>query len=196
MLPSLSLCVPNRQPLTASTSRPRRAGRDGCPQPSVRGPTHAPRSTSSSLWQTGRGSTACCPSCLSALGRDGCPQPSVRRPTHAPRSSSSSLTVKQVVAAPRAALVASLPWVGTAVPSRPFADQRTHLDRVPLLSLVNGGLGTTRPTLRPLHKNKEPRTKNAPALTCLAAVPSCPRLRPLSPCHHAHVSPRRLRLRT
>ena len=63
-------------------------------------------------------------------------------------------------------------WVGTAVPSRPFADGRTHLDRVPLLSLVIGGLGTTRPTLRPLHKNNEPRTKNTPSAASL--VSSCP----------------------
>ena len=99
-------------------------------------------------------------------------------------------------AAPRAALVAPLRsqpptanrfhlatpsrQVGTAIPSRPFADQRTHLDRVPHLSLVNGGLGTTRPTLRPLHKNKEPRTKNTPSAAPLLS--SCPPALVYAPC--------------
>ena len=68
------------------------AGRDGCPQPSVRGQTCVAPSTSYSLWSTGRDSTTCCPSCLSALGRDGCPQPSVRGQTHAPHRRSYSLS--------------------------------------------------------------------------------------------------------
>ena len=41
--------------------------------------------------------------------------------------------------------------VGTAVPSRPFAQRAAHHLRVSILNSVNGGLGTTRPTLRPLQ---------------------------------------------
>ncbi len=47
---------------------------------------------------------------------------------------------------PTCPLAAPPRQVGTAVPSRPSADRRTHLDRVPVLSRVNGGLRTTRPT--------------------------------------------------
>ncbi len=101
-------------------------------------------------------------------GWDGCPQPSVRRPTHPPRSSSSSLSGQRRVGDnppyPRQPLRPTCPLAQAPSPRR----------------LRLRGLGTTRPTLRPLHKNKEPRTNNAPAsaLSCFAAV------------HHASIFPR------
>ena len=59
--------------------------------------------------------------------------------------------------------------VGTAVLSRPFADRCAHLGRVPILNPVNGGLGTTRPTL-------------------IASLwPSCPQVLVYAPCPHVTV---------
>ncbi len=126
------------------------AGRDGCPQPSVRGQTCAPRASSyprsgqrrvgdnppylktsrrqsttylnCPLWPT-------CPLEGSAFaGRDGCPQPSVRGQTCAPRAS-----------------------------SYPRSGQRRVGDNPP----YPRHRGDNPPYLNPaLPKNKAPRTKN------------------------------------
>jgi hypothetical protein len=45
-----------------------------------------------------------------------------------------------------------LPRVGRRLPSPPFADRHTNLDRDPLLSMPNGGRGEPCPTLRPCKK--------------------------------------------
>jgi hypothetical protein len=113
---------------------------------------------------SGRVGAASRHSCLSVSGRDGCPQPSVRGQRCAPPSTSSPLSANGGLgttrptqdnsSAPASQQFPSSPcpfatpslWVGTAVPSRPFADRDAHLLRPPLLSSANGGLGEPRPT--------------------------------------------------
>ena len=130
------------------------AGRDGCPQPSVRRQIYVAPSTSYSLWSTGRDSTTCCPSCLSALGRDGCPQPSVRGQTHVPRSTSYPLPLPRLY-------------------SQPLTANRFHLAAPP--SLPSGHYTKT--------MNQKPRTRLALPLSGPRVLrSSCPRLRPVSPC--------------
>ena len=56
------------------------------------------------------------------------------------------LTIRFPYTAPFECCLFFLSWVGRVVPNPPFADRHMQLDRVPILSLFNGGLGEPRPT--------------------------------------------------
>ena len=77
--------------------------------------------------------------------------------------------------------------VGTAVLSRPFAQRAAHLVRVSILDLVNGGLGTTRPTQgiekaeHALPKPSRAMSNRSHQLINPSTFPPYPRTKPQEP---------------
>ena len=130
----------------SAASLPR--GRDGCPQPSVRGQTHAPPPTFYPLNAQRR-------------VRDNPPYP---RQLMCARSSSPC---------PRVPSKAPPSKVGTAVLSRPFADGDAHLNQPPILCRCLSVFPTastsrlSRPYLETAAINNEQRTKNTPSAASL-----------------------------